>query len=202
MSLALGSSMFMRRGRGRIEIGTDRLILRPPEMADFDGWAALRRESRAFLQPWEPTWSRDHLSWRAFRNRVTWADRSLRTGEAVPLFLALRGSGVVVGGLTLSNIRREPAEAGTLGYWTGERHARQGYMREALLALVAHAFSEIGISRLEAACLPDNQASRGLLEKCGFKYEGVAQAYLQIDGRWRNHVLYAALRPDRRGRVE
>ncbi|NBX42833.1 MAG: N-acetyltransferase, partial [Rhodobacteraceae bacterium] len=55
---------------------------------------------------------------------------------------------------------------------------------------------------IESACLPENTASRGLLEKCGYKYEGVAQSYLQINGRWRNHVLYANLRSDRRGRTE
>jgi len=48
------------------------------------------------------------------------------------------------------------------------------------------------------ACLPDNLASRRLLERCGFQYEGVAKAYLQIGGRWRDHVLYAALREGRR----
>jgi ribosomal-protein-alanine N-acetyltransferase len=58
------------------------------------------------------------------------------------------------------------------------------------------------LSRIEAACLPENTASRGVLEKTGFKYEGVAQAYLQIAGRWRNHVLYANLRHDRRGRTD
>ncbi|MEM9782955.1 MAG: GNAT family protein [Pseudomonadota bacterium] len=193
--------MLIRRGRSRFEIGTERLVLRPPELPDFEAWAILRRESRQFLQPWEPRWSPDHLTSRAFRNRVVWADRSIRQGEAIPLFLTLRETGAVVGGLTLSNIRREPADAGTLGYWTGARHARQGYMREALDALAQHAFGEMRLSRLEAACLPDNLASRALLERCGFKYEGVAQAYLQIDGRWRNHVLYAALRPDRRGQV-
>jgi ribosomal-protein-alanine N-acetyltransferase len=194
--------MFARRSRPRVEIETERLILRPPLSRDFEDWATLRRESRAFLQPWEPAWARDHLTIRAFRNRVVWAERAIRLDEALPLFLVTRDEGRVVGGLTLSNIRREPAEAGTLGYWTGERHARKGYMTEALVALREHAFARMGISRLEAACLPDNLASRRLLERCGFKYEGVAQAYLQINGRWRNHVLYAALRPDRRGRVE
>ena len=94
-----------------------------------------------------------------------------------------------------------PAHAGTIGYWIGEPHAREGYMREALTALVHHAFDVLDLSRLESACLPENAASRGLLEKCGYKYEGVAQSYLQINGRWRNHVLYANLRSDRRGRV-
>ena len=75
-------------------------------------------------------------------------------------------------------------------------------MREALIAAGHHAFEVLDLSRLEAACLPENAASRGLLEKSGYKYEGVAQSYLQINGRWRNHVLYANLRNDRRGRVE
>jgi ribosomal-protein-alanine N-acetyltransferase len=194
--------MFVRRPRVEPEILTERLLLRPPLIRDFEDWAELRTESRAFLTPWEPAWARDHLSLRAFRNRVAWAERAIRNGEAVPLFLVSRESERILGGITLSNIRRQPAQAGTLGYWTGAPHARQGYMSEALAALRDHAFTVLDLSRLEAACLPDNTASRRLLERCRFKYEGVAQAYLQINGRWRNHVLYAALRADRRGRVE
>ncbi|MEM6676569.1 MAG: GNAT family protein [Pseudomonadota bacterium] len=193
--------MLARRQRPRIAIDTERLILRPPLMRDYESWARLRRESAPFLQPWEPEWAPDHLSWRAFRTRVFWAERAVRLGEALPLFLIDRANSAVIGGLTLSNIRRDPAQAGTLGYWTGAAHTRQGYMREALTALRDHAFGPMRLSRLEAACLPDNAASRRLLERVGFKYEGVAQAYLQIAGRWRNHVLYAALRIDRRGRV-
>ncbi|HMO72598.1 MAG TPA: GNAT family protein, partial [Paracoccaceae bacterium] len=98
--------------------------------------------------------------------------------------------------------RRGPAQAGTLGYWIGAAHARQGLMREAIGAVVHHAFRAMELSRIEAACLPENSASRALLEDCGFKYEGVAQSYLQIAGRWRNHVLYANLRGDRRGKTD
>ena len=112
------------------------------------------------------------------------------------------GGEELLGAITLDNIRRGPAMAGTLGYWIGEPFARQGFMREALMAVVHHAFTRLDLSRLEAACLPENAASRGLLESAGFKYEGVAQSYLQINGRWRNHVLYANLRSDRRGRAE
>jgi ribosomal-protein-alanine N-acetyltransferase len=100
----------------------------------------------------------------------------------------------------LDNIRRGPSQVGTIGYWVGQQYARQGFMSEAIIAMVAHAFGALDLSRVESACLPDNVASRGLLEKAGFKYEGVAQSYIQINGRWRNHVLYAALRGDRRGR--
>jgi len=75
-------------------------------------------------------------------------------------------------------------------------------MTDAIQALVYYAFHQLDLSRIEAATLPENAASRGLLEKTGFKYEGVAQSYLQIAGRWRTHVLYAALRHDRRGRTQ
>ena len=74
-------------------------------------------------------------------------------------------------------------------------------MTEALGALVQHAFSVLDLGRVEAACLPENAASRALLDRCGFAYEGVAASYLQIDGRWRDHVLYANLRADRRGQA-
>ena len=192
--------MFLRRSPApRLE--TERLVLRLPAHGDFPAWSRLRAESRSFLTPWEPAWHEGHLSRRAFVNRVYWAARASRGGTALPLFL-VRHDGVLVGAVTLDNIRRGPAQMGTLGYWVGAPFARQGYMREALAAVVGHAFGTLDLSRIEAACLPENAASRGLLEHSGFKYEGVAQSYLQIDGRWRNHVLYANLRSDRRGKTE
>jgi len=192
----------MLLGRRKLRIETDRLTLRPPVHADFRAWSALRRASNDYLRPWEPTWAEDHLTRKAFTNRVYWAQRSVSSGNAMPLFLIRRSDQNLVGAITLDNIRRGPAQSGTLGYWTGEPFARQGYMREAIEAAVHQAFTRLDLSRIEAACLPENQASRGLLEKAGFKYEGVAQSYLQIDGRWRTHVLYAALRKDRRGRTD
>jgi ribosomal-protein-alanine N-acetyltransferase len=191
--------MLARRRRVRIE--TERLTLRPPVHGDYRAWSSLRDQSAAFLTPWEPTWASDHLTRKAFSNRVYWANRSLANGSAVPLFLERRTDRVLLGAITLDNIRRGPAQDGTLGYWIGEPFARQGYMREAIVALVHYAFETLDLSRIQAACLPENKASRGVLEKCGFKYEGVAQSYLQINGRWRNHVLYSNLRSDRRGKT-
>jgi len=192
--------MLGRRRKVRIE--TERMTLRPPKHTDFTPWTSLRVTSRAFLTPWEPAWADDHLSRKAFTNRVYWAQRALSGGTAMPLFLIRRADHVLLGAITLDNIRGGPSQAGTLGYWIGQPHARQGYMREAIEALVHHAFTARDLSRIEAACLPENTASRGVLEHCGFKYEGVAQSYLQIGGRWRNHVLYADLRSDRRGRTD
>ena len=192
----------MLRLRGKVRIDTERMILRPPVHSDYRAWASLRETSAGFLKPWEPSWSPDHLTRKGFVNRVYWANRSIAQGTALPLFLERRSDHQLLGAITLDNVRRGPAQAGTIGYWIGESHARHGYMREALTALVHHAFEVLDLSRIESACLPENTASRGLLEKCGYKYEGVAQSYLQINGRWRNHVLYANLRSDRRGRVE
>jgi len=186
----------------KLKIETERLSLRPPVHSDFREWSALRRSSEAYLTPWEPSWAADHLSRKAFTNRVYWAQRSVSGGTAIPLFLFRRADDRLLGAITLDNIRRGPAQAGTLGYWTGQAYARQGYMREAIGAMVHYAFARLDLSRIEAACLPENAASRGLLESSGFKYEGVAQSYLQINGRWRTHVLYASLRSDRRGKTD
>jgi [ribosomal protein S5]-alanine N-acetyltransferase len=192
----------MRLARRRPQVETDRLTLRPPQHTDFRAWADLRQVSTDFLQPWEPTWAADHMTRKSFTNRVYWAHRSIRNETALPLFVFLRDDERLVGAITLDNIRRGPAQSASLGYWIGARFARRGYMRETIEGLVHHAFHRLDLSRVEAACLPENAASRGVLEKSGFKYEGVAQSYLQIAGRWRNHVLYANLRPDRRGRTD
>mgnify|MGYP001233415879 FL=1 len=189
--------LFKRRS---VSILTARLSLRLPEHRDFREWAKLRHESKAFLSPWEPIWAADHLSRASFTNRVYWSQRAVKNGNAVPLFVFHKEAGQLVGAITLDNIRRGPSQMGTIGYWVGQQYARQGFMSEAIIAMVAHAFGALDLSRVESACLPDNVASRGVLEKAGFKYEGVAQSYIQINGRWRNHVLYAALRGDRRGR--
>jgi ribosomal-protein-alanine N-acetyltransferase len=189
--------LFRRRS---VSILTARLSLRLPEHRDFREWAKLRHESKAFLSPWEPIWAPDHLSRASFTNRVYWSQRAVKNGNAVPLFVFHKEAGQLVGAITLDNIRRGPSQVGTIGYWVGQQYARQGFMSEAIIAVVAHAFGALDLSRVESACLPDNLASRGVLEKAGFKYEGVAQSYIQINGRWRNHVLYAALRGDRRGR--
>ncbi|ARO13924.1 ribosomal-protein-alanine N-acetyltransferase [Ketogulonicigenium robustum] len=194
--------MILFRRSPLVQIETERLILRPPEQDDFIAWRDLRRASIDFLQPWEPSWAHDHLTLRAFTNRVYWSRRAIKQEQAIPVMLFRKADGVLLGGVTLDNIRRGPAQTATTGYWMGAPYARHGYMREALNGIVAYAFNTMDLSRIEAGCLPENTPSRRLLETCGYKYEGVAQSYLQISGRWRNHVLYANLRSDRRGKTD
>ncbi|MAT88681.1 MAG: 30S ribosomal protein S5 alanine N-acetyltransferase [Aestuariivita sp.] len=192
--------MFLFKRKVRIE--TERLILRPPSQNDFASWAQLRYESRAFLKPWDPTWAKDHLTRKAFSHRVYWSQKSINEGLAYPMILFHKSNNILLGAITLDNIRRGPSQVGSLGYWMGQKYTRQGFMGEAILGIVRYAFNNLDLSRIESACLPENLASRGVLEKSGFKYEGVAQAYIQINGRWRTHVLYASLRNDRRGKTD
>jgi ribosomal-protein-alanine N-acetyltransferase len=102
----------------------------------------------------------------------------------------------MVGGLTLANIRRGVAQAGSIGYWVGAPFARKGYMTAAVRALIPFGFRTLGLHRLEAACIPANIASISLLEKTGFTREGYARSYLCINGVWQDHLLYARLDDD------
>lgn len=189
--------MLLARAAITPRLTTGRLVLRPPRLSDHGAWAELRRDNRAFLTPWEPAWTHDHLGVLAFRRRVAWARAEIAAGRAYP-FLIFKAEGAeMIGGATLENVRRGAAMSAALGYWLGEGHVGQGYMTEALQALIAYASADLDLSRLEAACLPENTASRRLLERSGFELEGELRRYLQIAGVWRDHVLYERRRSDR-----
>jgi ribosomal-protein-alanine N-acetyltransferase len=172
------------------------VLLRTPVSSDFAEWASVRGLSRDFLTPWEPTWPADDLSRSAFRRRLKRYAEDQR-GDLAYAFLIFRNDdGALVGGLTLANIRRGVAQAGSIGYWVGEPFARKGYMTAAVRALIPFCFGTLRLHRLEAACIPANAASIGLLEKTGFKREGYARGYLCINGIWQDHLLYARLKED------
>ncbi|HEY7243513.1 MAG TPA: GNAT family protein [Xanthobacteraceae bacterium] len=169
------------------------VVLRSPQMSDCVEWGTLREASRDFLVPWEPTWPADDLTRASFRRRIKRYGEDQRCDLAYAFFIFRKQDNVLVGGLTLANIRRGCAQAGSLGYWIGAPHARRGYMTAAVEALIPFAFTTLKLHRIEAACIPGNIASIRLLEKTGFKREGIARKYLCIDGRWQDHLLYARL---------
>ena len=172
------------------------VTLRAPHGGDFAEWAALRETSRAFLMPWEPVWPVDDLTRSAFRRRLKRYAEDQR-GDLAYAFLIFRSDdNVMVGGLTLANIRRGVAQAGSIGYWIGAPFAGKGYMTAAVRALIPYSFTTLRLHRLEAACIPDNTASVRLLEKNGFKREGYARGYLCINGIWQDHLLYGRLKDD------
>ena len=174
----------------------DGLYLRPAAAGDFPAWTQLRAESRAFLTPWEPTWPEDDLTRAAFRRRLRRQVEDMARDESFAFLVFDAATDALIGGLTLGGIRRGVAQAATLGYWMGERYAGRGRMTRAVAAATRYGFSTLRLHRIEAACLPENVASMTLLERNGFRREGLARAYLRIDGGWRDQVLYALLEPE------
>jgi ribosomal-protein-alanine N-acetyltransferase len=169
------------------------VYLRYPRVSDYQSWSRLRHESREFLTPWEPVWASDELTKGAFRRRIKRYQKEARLDSAYAFFVFRGADNALMGGCTLSNVRRGVTQCCALGYWIGERFSRQGYMFDAVRALIPFIFSTLGLHRIEAACLPSNEASRSLLSKAGFREEGIARRYLQINGEWRDHVLFALL---------
>ena len=180
---------------GRLE--TPRTILQRPQIADFQAWAELRRESADFLRPFEPAWTHDELTRSAFRSRLRRQEADVASGRGLPWFLFDREDPeILLGGLTISNIRRGVAETGTLGYWMGIHHAGKGHMQKAMPALLRFAFDSLRLERVEAATLPHNERSKHLLIKSGFTEEGYARKYLEINGKREDHLLFSILKSD------
>jgi ribosomal-protein-alanine N-acetyltransferase len=172
------------------------VFLRSPQISDYEDWARLRAESRAFLSPWEPTWPEDDLTRAAYKRRLRRYQQDMQDELALPFFVFRAEDGMLVGACNLSRISRGVLQSASLGYWAGQRYSRRGYTRAAVRALVGFAFDRIGLHRIEAACIPGNEPSRCLLESLGFRLEGYARNYLKIDGLWRDHLLFAILRED------
>ena len=172
------------------------VILRYPQMSDFSAWAELRGESRAFLSAWEPVWAPDELTRAAFRRRLRRYQREIRSDLAYPFLVFRMADNVLIGGCTLTNVRRGVTQSAAIGYWIGARFARRGHMYAVLKAMRPFVFDLLALHRLEAACIPENVASRNLLLKVGFREEGRARRYLQINGEWRDHILFALLADD------
>jgi ribosomal-protein-alanine N-acetyltransferase len=169
------------------------VVLRPPAAADYRAWAELRALSRAHLTPWEPSWSSDDLSQMMFRRRLRAYARDMRDDLGYAFFIIDAQSDQLLGGATLSNVRRGSSQSASLGYWIGAPHARRGRMQDAVATLMPFAFGQLRLHRVEAATMPGNSPSIRVLEACGFEREGVARGFLKINGRWEDHILFARL---------
>jgi ribosomal-protein-alanine N-acetyltransferase len=171
--------------------------LYPLRRADAREWARLRTENEAWLTPWEPSapvsWADRHTptTYRAMR-RAT--GRRARTGTALPF--AVRYDGRLVGQVTVDNIVRGAMRSGHLGYWIDRAVAGRGIASLAVALVCDHAFGPVGLHRLQADIRPENRSSRRLVERLGFRQEGLFRGYLDIDGAWRDHVGYALLSDD------
>ena len=174
----------------------DGVMLRIPVLADYPAWAELRAASREFLRPWEPAWADDELSRGSFRRHLRHYQTDLRDDTGYAFFVHDENGNQLLGGLTLTNVRRGVTQSCSLGYWTGAPHACKGHMGRAVRAIIPFAFNTLNLHRIEAACLTTNAASIKVLEKSGFQREGLARRYLKINGIWQDHLLFGLLVDD------
>ncbi len=189
-------ALFGVLGRRGMPIVGEGLYLRPSELRDFVDWTSLREQSRAFLTPWEPVWPADDLTRASFRYRVKRHAEEMARDEAYSFFIFRESDDVLLGGLSFGYVRRGVSQSASLGYWMGETYAGKGYMTRAVRLACAYIFEKQGLHRIEAACLPTNEPSKRLLTRVGFHQEGYARSYLNINGEWRDHLLFALLDRD------
>jgi ribosomal-protein-alanine N-acetyltransferase len=169
-----------------------RLLLRPLVASDFAAWQEVRRRNADWLLKWEaqrlpgqPDVVEDRDAF-AVRCSARQRERQLGTAYGFGLFV----DGEFAGEINLTAIQRGPFQSAYVGYWIDEKHAGNGYMPEALVALARFAFDDLQLHRIQIAIIPRNKPSRRVVEKLGIREEGVALRYLEINGVWEDHVRY------------
>ena len=164
---------------------------RPLRRRDFADWQQARLRDEALIKRWDAT---SELTWEQRHSRAMWhSHRSLlrvgaRRGEVVPF--AITVDGAFAGQVTLGGIQRGALRSAWVGYWVDSRFHGKGVATAAVALVVAHAFGPVGLHRVEATISPHNLASRAVVDHLGFRAEGELLRYLDIDGAWRDHLLY------------
>lgn len=180
----------------RVRLETERLVLRHAELSDVPALVRYVNENRDFLAPWEPLRPEAYYRESWWRHRIPEDVRDYREDRALRLFLFPKDEpGHVAGAANFSNFMRGPFQACFLGYALGERHQGKGYMTEALTAAVDFVFQRLGLHRIMANYMPENERSAAVLRRLGFEVEGRARDYVLIGGRWRDHVLTSKVNP-------
>jgi ribosomal-protein-alanine N-acetyltransferase len=175
-----------------LELTGRRVRLRTMTEDDYGEWFDVRARCRDWLVPWEPrpdgspTTPEDRASFVA-RSAARERERQMGTGYGFGIFV----DGRLTGEITLSSIQRGPFQNAFVGYWVDKLMAGKGLAPEATVAVLRFAFEELALHRIEVAIVPRNQSSRRVVEKLELRQEGVALRYLEIDGRWEDHVRYA-----------
>jgi [ribosomal protein S5]-alanine N-acetyltransferase len=184
----------------RLSAGPVRLD--PLRRGDARDWVRLRLANESWLSPWEPSaalpWRERHTvsGYRTMRRAVL---RRARMGTSLPF--AIRVDGRLAGQVTLDNVVRGALRSGSVGYWIDREVAGRGLASLAVALVCDHAFGPAGLHRVQADIRPENLPSQRLVERLGFRREGLFRRYLDIDGDWRDHVSYALLAEDVPGGV-
>ena len=175
------------------EVLTRRMLLRPLRPSDGPAWQEVRQRCDSWLTKWEPRrppGSADAVtSRRVFEHRCEARDRERAAGTAVGF--AMFYDGRFVGECNLNNIARGAMQSANVGYWIDEQVAGLGLTGEAVVGVMSHAFSTLGLHRVEIAIVPRNGASLRVVEKLGVRYEGLAERLIEINGAWEDHQRFA-----------
>lgn len=173
-----------------------RVSLQPPAMKDWRDWCHVRARNESYLKPFEPVWPQNCLTKDFFRRRLRRQKWDWQQQMARYFLIRRHDDNALIGGININNLQLGAARHGSLGYWIDQQNQGQGYMDEAIGLVLSYAFTGLGLMRVHAACVPENEKSKRLILRCGFKEEGFAPAYLQINGVWRDHHLFAMTRDD------
>ncbi|WP_232660526.1 GNAT family N-acetyltransferase [Pseudonocardia sp. TRM90224] len=177
---------------GSLQLPAGLVALRPVRLRDATPWSTIRVRDERHLAPWEPTMPG---SWAQRNSAAEWPGRWMqlrsagRRGVALPFAVTLDGR--FVGHVMIGNIVREPLLSAYVGYWIDAQAAGSGIITAAVALVVDHCFGPVGLHRIEATVRPENEASIRVLTKLGFRQEGLLRRYLDVDGAWRDHLVYA-----------
>ncbi|MGQ0463799.1 MAG: GNAT family N-acetyltransferase [Sporichthyaceae bacterium] len=164
------------------------VTLRPLRARDGTAWRDLRRANAAWLREWEATRPGDVDGEIGFSAMVRRLRAEARAGRTMPF--ALEYNGVFVGQLTVAGITWGSLCAAHIGYWIDQKHAGRGIMPTAVAMATDHCLLRMGLHRVEICIRPENANSRRVVEKLGFRLEGIRPKFLHIDGHWRDHYVF------------
>lgn len=167
-----------------------RVILRPPKLKDWTDWAEIRDKNRDILEPLEPAWPENCLSLDFFKRRLARQVRDWQSDRGYSFLVFTKENSSLIGGVNINHVCRGAAQYASLGYWLDRDAQGVGYMAEALRLVIDYGFNELELHRFHAGCLQDNKRSINLLLKLGFVEEGMAEKYVQINGKWQDHRLF------------
>jgi len=177
---------------GPIQVRAGSVKLRPLRRSDGDRWRQIRTRDEVTIVPWDAT---SPLSWVERHTKGQWhSHRSLlmsaaRRGEVLPFVITLGGQ--FAGQVTIGGVQRGALRGGWVGYWVDSTVQRGGVATAAVALAVGHALGPVGLHRIEATIAPENKASQAVVAHLGFRQEGCLQRYLDINGAWRDHLLFA-----------
>lgn len=176
------------------------VVIRETTAADAEAFERLLVANREFLRPFEPSRPDWFFTLSGIRSELERATADREASSLYAFGIWERETDALVGRIALANVVRGAWQNATLGYFVGQEWGRRGYATEAVRQVVDFAFGPARLHRVQAAVMPRNIASIRVLEKNGFRFEGHAERYLQIDGEWEDHSIYALTTEDERPR--